>query len=158
MTVRNMREKLSAGDICTRTVTIAFRTTPLVGAARLMRDNHVGCLVVVDEVQGQRIVAGILTDRDIVTVAIAREMQLARGAVQDVMSTDLVTVREDDSLIDVMRTMRFKGVRRLPVVGALGDLVGLVTLDDVLDILTEEMNLLVAAIHQAGVRERKLRS
>jgi hypothetical protein len=53
--------------------------------------------------------------------------------------------------------MRFKGVRRIPVVGALGDLQGMVTLSDVLEILTEEMNLLVAAIHAGGKRERFFR-
>ena len=55
-----MNERLNTGEICTRSVTIAFRTTPLNGAARLMRENHVGCLVVVDEVDGQRIVVGVL--------------------------------------------------------------------------------------------------
>ncbi len=87
-----MRENLTAGEICTREVTIAFRTTLLAGAARLMRDNHVGCLVVVDEVQGQRMVVGILTDRDMVTAVLARDVPLASTYVQDVMRTDLVTV------------------------------------------------------------------
>lgn len=152
-----MREKLTAGEICTRETVIAFRTTSLSGAARLMRDHHVGCLVVVDEVLGKRLVVGLLTDRDIVTAALAYDLQIANTAVQDVMSTDLVSVREDDSLIDVMRTMRFKGVRRVPVVGSLGDLQGLVTLSDVLDILAQEMSILVGAIHAGGERERKLR-
>ena len=152
-----MRENLTAGEICSREVTIAFRTTALAGAARLMRDSHVGCLVVVDEVQGQRLVVGILTDRDIVTAAHAFDLPLASTCVQDVMRNDLVTVREQDSLIDIMRVMRFKGVRRIPVVDAVGELQGLVTLSDVLEILTEEMNLLVAAIHAGGERERALR-
>ena len=69
-----MDERLSAGEICTRSVTIAFRATPLNGAARLMRENHVGCLVIVDEVDGLRIVSGLLTDRDIVTAAVALDL------------------------------------------------------------------------------------
>jgi CBS domain-containing protein len=124
-----MAERLTTGEICTRSVTIAFRGTSLNGAARLMRENHVGCLVVVDEVGGMRIV----------------------------VATDLVTAREDDSLIDLMHSMRRKGVRRIPVVGGQGELVGLVALDDVLDILSQELSLLVAAIDSEGKRERQVR-
>ena len=126
-----MNERLNTGEICTRSVTIAFRTTPLNGAARLMRENHVGCLVVVDEVDGQRIVVGVLTDRDIVTAVLASDLNPAMLQVGEVMSTDLVTAREDDSLIDLLRTMRRKGVRRIPVVGSQGELQGIATIDDV---------------------------
>jgi CBS domain-containing protein len=152
-----MGERLTTGEICTRSVTIAFRQTTLNGAARLMRENHVGALVVVDEVDGQRTVVGVLTDRDIVTAVVAADLDPGTLCVEDVMTTDLVTAREDDSLIDLMRTMRRKGVRRIPVVGAQDELVGVVTLDDVLDILAQELGLLVAAIDSEGQRERKVR-
>lgn len=152
-----MGERLSTGEICTRSVTFAYRDTPLNGAARLMRENHVGSLVVVDDVAGQRIVVGMLTDRDIVTAVVASDLDAAALRVGEVMSTDLVTVREDDSLIELMRAMRRKGVRRVPVVGGQGELIGLATLDDVLAILSEELGLLVAAIGSEGQRERKMR-
>lgn len=152
-----MGESLTTGEICTRSVTIAFKGTSLKGAARLMRENHVGCLVVVEETAGLRIVVGMLTDRDIVTAVIASELDPGTLRVEDVMVTDLVTAREEDSLIDLMRTMRRKGVRRIPVVGGQGELVGVVTLDDVLDILSQELGLLVAAIDSEGKRERQMR-
>lgn len=152
-----MDERLTAGEICTRIVTIAFRHTTLNGAARLMRENHVGCLVVVDEAGGLRTVVGVLTDRDIVTAVVASDLDPRALCVEDVMVTDLVTVREEDSLIDVMRTMRRKGVRRLPVVGRQNELMGVVALDDVLDILAQELSLLVAAIDSEGKRERQMR-
>jgi len=152
-----MGERLATGEICTRNVTIAFRATTLNGAAKLMRENHVGSLVVVDEVAGLRIVVGILTDRDIVTAVVASDLDPGALRVEDVMSTDLVTAREDDSLIDLVRTMRRKGVRRIPVVGGQGELVGVVTLDDVLDILAQELGLLVTAIDSEGKRERQMR-
>lgn len=152
-----MGERLTTGEICTRSVTIAFRRTALNGAARLMRENHVGSLVVVDEVAGLRIVVGILTDRDIVTAVVASDLDPSMLLVEDVMATDLVTAREEDSLIDLMHTMRRKGVRRIPVVGGQGELVGVVTLDDVLDILAQELGLLVAAIDSEGQRERRVR-
>lgn len=153
-----MGERLTTGEICTRNVTIAFKDSPLNEAARLMREAHVGCLVVVEEVGGQRIVVGVLTDRDIVTAVVAPDLDPGVLCVEDVMTTDLVTAREDDSLIDLMRTMRRKGVRRVPVVGGQGELIGVVTLDDVLNILAEELGLLVAAIDSEGKRERQMRS
>jgi len=152
-----MREGLTVGGICTRSVTIAFRSTPLNGAARLMRENHVGSLVVVEETSGLRLVVGILTDRDIVTAVVAADLEPATLRTEDVMSTDLITAREDDSLIDLVRSMRHKGVRRVPVVGTQGELIGLVTLDDVLDVLSQELSLLVAAIDSEGKRERQMR-
>lgn len=152
-----MGERLTTGEICTRSVTIAFRTTSVDGAARLMRDNHVGCLVVVDEVDGRRIVVGVLTDRDIVTAVVAPGIDVATLTVEDVMTTDLVTAREDDSLIDLMRSMRRKGVRRVPVVGGQDELIGVVSLDDVLGVLSEELSLLVGTVDSEGQRERKMR-
>lgn len=153
-----MGERLTTGEVCTRSVTIAFRDTPLLDAARLMRAEHVGCLVVVEDgVAGRRTVVGLLTDRDIVTAVVAPDLDLHTLRVGDVMSADPVTVGEDDSLIDLMRAMRAKGVRRIPVVGAQGELIGIATLDDVLAILSEELSLLVAAIEHEGQRERQLR-
>jgi len=152
-----MGERLTTGEICTRQVTIAYRETGLRTAAGLMRAGHVGCLVVVDETGGRRTVAGLLTDRDIVTAVVAPGLDPAALTVGDVMSTDVVSAREDDSLIDLMRTMRAKGVRRVPVVGAQGELVGIATLDDLLAVLAEEFSLLVAAIDREGRRERQMR-
>ena len=152
-----MGEQLTAGEVCTRTVTVAFRNTTVGEAARLMRDNNAGCLVVVDEVQGLRIVVGLLTDRDIVTDIIAAEVNPDTLRVEDVMTTELVTARETDSLIDLLRSMRRKAVRRIPVVGARAELVGLVTLDDLLDIVSEELVLLVGAIDSQSQRERPMR-
>ncbi len=153
-----MGERLTTGEICTRSVTIAFRTTSVDDAARLMRDKHVGCLVVVDEMDGRRIVVGVLTDRDIVTAVVAQGIDAASLNVDDVMTTDLVTAREDDSLIDLMRSMRRKGVRRVPVVGGHDELIGVVTLDDVLGVLSEELSLLVGTVDSEGQRERRMRS
>ncbi|MDX9844287.1 MAG: CBS domain-containing protein [Aquabacterium sp.] len=152
-----MGERLNAGEVCTREVTIAFRHTELVTAAQLMREAHVGALVVVDEAQGIRTVAGLLTDRDIVTAVIAPGMDPGTLTVGEVMSEPAVTVGEDASLIDLMRTMRDHGVRRVPVVGERQALLGLVTLDDALEVLAEELSLLVATIRNENRRERQRR-
>jgi CBS domain-containing protein len=77
--------------------------------------------------------------------------------VEDVMTTDLVVAREEDSVIDLIRTMRSKGVRRVPVVGQQNELIGIVTFDDVLGILSEELDLLVAVVGSEGKRESVMR-
>lgn len=152
-----MGERLSAGEVCTREVTIAFRHTELVTAAQLMREAHVGALIVVDEAQGVRTVAGLLTDRDIVTAVIAPGLDPDALTVGEVMSEPAVTIAEDASLIDLLRTMRDHGVRRVPVVGGRQELLGLVTLDDALEVLAEELHLLVATIGSENRQERKRR-
>ena len=149
-------DRLTVGEICTRVVTIAFGSTSLGDAARLMRENHVGALVVVEDRDDRRTVVGMLTDRDIVTAGVARDLDPRRMCVADIMSTDLVTADEDESVIDLLRLMRGKGVRRVPVIGTGADLIGIVTLDDVLDILSQELALVVEAIDSEGRRERKL--
>ncbi|MCT9809045.1 CBS domain-containing protein [Acidovorax sp. Be4] len=152
-----MNERLTAGEICTREVAIAFRHTDLATAAKLMREYHVGALVVVDETQDLRTVAGLLTDRDIVISVIAPELAPETLRVGEVMSAKPVTVTEDASLLDVMRSMRAHGVRRIPVVTDQQELVGLVALDDILEVLAQELGLLAATIGTGIQRERAQR-
>lgn len=153
-----MSERLTAGEICTREVVIAYRHTDLVSAARLMREHHVGALVVVDEAQGVRSVAGMLTDRDIVVSVVAPELAPDSLTVGEVMTAKPVTATEDASLIDVLRSMRAHGVRRIPVVAAQQALVGLLALDDLLEVLAQQLDMLAATIGRGMQRERAQRS
>jgi CBS domain-containing protein len=150
-------ERTDAGQICSRIVTIVQRDTPLVEAAQLMRSQHVGSLVVVDETSQGRLVCGILTDRDIVTAVVASEVDPATLTVEDVMTTDVVTALETDSVTDLVRTMRRRGVRRLPVTTAQRALVGLVALDDVLSLLAEQLRAMALAIETEQLQERRAR-
>lgn len=137
---------LTAGDICTRTVVFTDRGMMLAEAARLMHAQHVGSLVVVEERSPQvRIVVGMVTDRDIAISVAALERDPHAFRVGDIMSPEVVTVREADSVLDVLAVMRRKRVRRVPVTGAAGELIGLVALDDVLTIVAEQMQALGAA-------------
>src|SRR5689334_1813535 len=104
-----MNVPLTAGEICTRTVVYSDRGMLLDEAARLMRTHHVGSLVVVEERSPrERIVLGMVTDRDLATAVVALERDPKALRVADVMSEDVVTVREQDSVLDVLAVMRRK--------------------------------------------------
>jgi CBS domain-containing protein len=100
---------------------------------------------------------GLLTDRDIVTAVVARDLNPSTLTVGDVMTADPVTARETDSVLDVLSAMRQKGVRRLPVTDAKGVLLGVITLDDVLGVVSEQLRALVAAIESEQQREQRAR-
>ena len=146
-----MHETLDAGEICSRIVTIAPREMAVDDAAGLMRAHHVGCLVVVDDGPAGRRPLGILTDRDIVTAVVAQDVDPKTLRVGDVMSVDVASVREHDTLYDVLATMRSRGVRRLPVLGPHGVLAGILSQDDVLSAIAGQLQALAAV----QVREQR---
>ena len=148
-----MTQRLNAGDICTRNVTFAYRNMTVDEAARMMREQHVGSVVVVDETSEGRIVVGMLTDRDIVTAIVAKVVDPGIVSVGEAMSVDVVTAREGDSIVDLLGCMRRKGVRRVPVVDARGALVGLVAVDDLLELVAQELDLVVNAMRSGRKHE-----
>ena len=121
-----------------------------------MREDHVGALVVVDDENGSRQVRGMVTDRDIVMSVVATGLDPAPLLLEDIMSERVVTANETDSLLDLMRAMRERGVRRVPIVGLQNELMGIVTMDTVLKILAQEMNLLVGSI-DVGMKQERAR-
>lgn len=150
-----MSADLTAGDICSRVVTIAYPSLALNEAARLMRQRHVGCLVVVEELSAsESLVVGILTDRDIAMGVVAADRDPHGMRVGDIMSRDVVTAREQDSVLDLVATMRRRKVRRVPVTGARDVLVGIVSLDDVLAVMAQQMQAVAAAVTAAASHER----
>ncbi len=149
---------MTAGEICNRDVVIAYRDMSLTEAARLMREHHVGSLVVVVDRGAQRVPAGILTDRDIVVAVVARELDPAKLKVADVMSAGVFAVREQDGLAEVLRAMREHGVRRMPVVAPDGSLAGLLTIDDLLELAAEELGDFVRTVGRERERETRLRA
>ncbi len=147
--------QLTAGDICTRIVSIAWPSLAIEEAARVMREQHVGSLVVVEEIApDDRRVVGMLTDRDIVTGAVAAQRELPGLRVADLMSREVVTVREQDSLLEALALMRRQAVRRVPVVGPHERLVGLLAADDILVLVADLMQALAAAVGAAQRHEQ----
>lgn len=145
---------MAIGEICSREVVICSRETSIESAAELMREHHVGALVVVDErADGSRIPIGILTDRDIAVGVVAKGLPADHITVGEAMVPELVTGRESDGVAEAFAQMRAHGVRRMPVVDAQGRLVGIVTADDLLDLLAEEMTAIARLIARERHRE-----
>lgn len=145
------------GEVCTREVVIAGRKDTVVEAARLMRTYHVGDVVVVEKKNGQNIPVGILTDRDIVIEIIAKEVPLGSLLVEDVMSFELLVLAEDKSIWDSIQAMNAKGVRRIIVVNKGGALVGIVSSDDLLELLAGELLDLAKIAARSQDREKGIR-
>jgi len=148
---------MKVGDACNREVVVVERNASVRDAARLMRDFHVGDLIVVESGEGRRRPVGILTDRDIVVGVLARDVDTESVAVQDVMSGELVTATEDESLLDAVKRMRAAGVRRTPVVDQDGTLIGILTVDDLLDLLSETLSDLTRLVSREISREQRRR-
>jgi CBS domain-containing protein len=149
--------RLTASELCIRDVVVTYRSTILDEAARLMRGRHVGCLVVVDETPEGRVVVGLVTDRDIVTTVVARNELPTSLRVGDVMTEDVVCVREDDTLLDVLATMQRRRVRRVPVVGPQQRLVGIVSVDDLLRMLAQQLQTLAQVLGEQTKVEQMTR-
>lgn len=147
-------------DFCSRTVAVIEPGASLREAALLMRDAHVGALVVSERKAGVTRPVGVITDRDIVVAVVAVPGARPEGIrVADVMAAQPRLAREDDGLAEAVKAMSESGVRRLPVVTADGALFGIVTLDDVLRVLAGELGALAVALsrereQEAGTRRR----
>jgi CBS domain-containing protein len=145
-------------EFCNREVVFATREMSLTEAAQLMRKHHVGALVVVDEANGKRVPVGIVTDRDIVIQVIAQSLDIAEFTVGDIMGPQLISVQEKEGVFEIIRLMRSKAVRRIPVVNQEGGLVGIVSADDILDLLAEEVAELAKVAPREQEREAKIKA
>lgn len=148
---------MPVGDICVRDVVTATRDTTIKEAALLMRENHVGDLLVLDRVKGNRTPVGIVTDRDIVVAIVALGLDPAVLTAGDIMGPELETVLEDQGVFETIYQMRRAGVRRIPVVNKQGYLVGIISIDDLIQLLAEEMRELAKLISREQRKEAHAR-
>jgi len=118
--------------------------TPLKTAAKLMRKHNVGARVVTEQDRP----TGIVTDRDIALSLCERNLT-PDAPVQAVMTVPVETLRQEEGVYGAVRKMMELGLRRLPVVDEMGWLVGLVSLDDLLLMLSRALNQLAEGIHPA---------
>jgi len=145
---------MTIGKVCNREVVFIHAQASVPEAARLMREYHVGDLVVIKEKTGKRVPVGIVTDRDIVLEVIAEGVSMDDVNVGDIMSDKLVTAREGDGLLETIKLMRAKGIRRLPVVNDDNELVGILSVDDLINLLSEQIVDLARLIAREQDREK----
>lgn len=148
---------MTIGEFCNREVVIVLRNTSVHEVASLMRNNHVGDVVVVDETADGNRPVGIVTDRDLVVEVLAEGVKPDAVTAGDVMSPELLTASEGDGLWQTMDRMRHRGVRRVPVVDSMGLLAGIMTADDMLELLGEEISMLVRVSTREQEREQQQR-
>jgi CBS domain-containing protein len=138
------RSRLRARDIMTRELAVATGATTLHEVAKMMKDEDTGIIPVVEyegsgngSATGERRLSnhaklvGLITDRDIVIRAVAEGRDCGATRAEDIMSTGLQTAKPTDRVIDVLRKMGDKQVRRIPVVGENGNLLGLISMGDI---------------------------
>jgi CBS domain-containing protein len=148
---------MSVGNFCNREVVIARRDDGIVEIARLMRRHHVGSVIICEEMHGHNRPVGIVTDRDLVVEVMATSVDEAGVSAGDIMSYELLTAREQDGLWEVMQRMRARGVRRVPVVDKDGGLLGILTADDIIELLAGELGDFAQVIVREQRREREVR-
>lgn len=148
---------MTVGEICNREVVMVQRDNTVMEVAQLMRQNHVGDVVVVDDLKNGRVPIGIVTDRDLVVEVMSQGLEPEILSMGDIMAPSVVTVKETDDMLVAIEYMRSKGVRRLPVVNGNGSLVGILTLDDLLDVMAEDLLAFAKLVKREQENEVKSR-
>lgn len=129
---------MSIKDLCNRELVTVGRDDTIFKAAELMRQNHVGDVLVVEKKNDTTVALGIVTDRDVVVEIVAPGLDPKVITVGDIMLPHLACIEEDRGVFDAIKLMTSKGIRRLPVVDNNGSLIGILTLDDLLLMLAKE--------------------
>ena len=145
------------GEICNRNVVIATRDTSVTELAQLMREHHVGSIIITEAQNECNIPVGIITDRDLVIELLSKDIDTKSISAGDVMSNELVSVRDTNHVYDTLKLMRGKGIRRMPVVNDENVLIGILTVDDLLDVVISELDDIVNIVAIEQKREKHLR-
>jgi CBS domain-containing protein len=148
---------MSVGSICNHNVATIGPKDSVQHAAVLMREEHVGNLIVVEHRDGRRMPVGILTDRDIVVAIAAKKVSLDDLTVGDAMSANLLTVNEANGVDHALREMQRIGVRRAPVVDSDGRLVGVLSIDDVIAHLAAQLGHIADVVTHGQETEARAR-
>ncbi|CAH1073769.1 CBS domain-containing protein [Candidatus Nitrotoga sp. 1052] len=148
---------MPVSEICNREVVVVERNDTALEAAKLMRQHHVGDVLVVEDRNGIRVPVGIVTDRDLIMEIMAPELDDTVITVGDIMTQELVTVKGSTGIFEAIQYMRQKAVRRLPIVNDSGGLIGILTLDDLLELLSEELLEIAKLVRNEQQKETRSR-
>lgn len=128
---------MSVGEICNRKVVIVGKSDSIYHAAELMRDQHVNYLVVVESSLGNNIPIGAITEREIVVEMVAERLDLDATTIGEVMQPHLLLANEHDDVMKTLKRMRHSNVRCVPIINTDKDLLGILSIDEILDRLAE---------------------
>jgi CBS domain-containing protein len=145
------------GEICNRDVVVVQRDESALEAAKLMRHHHVGDVVVVEERGGLRVPVGLVTDRDLIVEIVATELDPGVITVEDIMEPELACVKDTEGIFETVQYMRGRNIRRVPVVDESGALIGILSLDDLLELLSEELLAIAKLVRYQRQKETKRR-
>ncbi len=129
-------------DLARTEVVSARPDTPVPELARQMREENVGSVVITDD----QIPTGIVTDRDLTIRVLAEGRAPDDQTAQNVMSEDLCAVGPDAGFYEAAQVMSDNAVRRLPVCNENDELEGIITADDLSELLADENQLLASVI------------
>lgn len=150
---------MNVGEVCNRVVIHVTNDELVRRAAELMRKYHVGYLVVTEFGDKDQVPIGTVTDRDIVLETVAAGIDPDEVTVGDIMDQDPPLVaNESDDLPQLLDAMRELGVRRVPVVDARRSLVGVLSLDDVLQLLSTQLGTIADVVANQRRNESKVRA
>lgn len=148
---------MSIRTICSHEAVTVKADATVLEAAQLMRHRHVGDVVVVQDNQGKSMPLGIVTDRDLVIEVVATELDCKVMTVSDIMVRPLSVIAENAGIFETIKLMTSKGIRRLPVVNNQGVLTGIVTLDDLLILLSSEIGAMAKLLTREIKKEASSR-
>ncbi len=134
-------------DLMCREVVCTTPDAKVSEAAKIMERENVGSLIILGDRGAPR---GMITDRDIVTRCIAHNIDVDDCTVENVMTESLQTVRETDGIFDCIEMMYGARVRRIPVVDQTGKMVGIISVDDLLAVLSKEFSEISSISSQIG--------
>jgi CBS domain-containing protein len=129
---------------------IATAEDSVMECAQLMREHHVGDVIVVEETDdGTRRPIGIATDRDIVVSLVAEGGEgFRKTSIKSVMSGPLIVAELEDDIDEVVQNMKTNGIRRVPVVDTQNNIAGLVSFDDLVGHYSDRFAELEALVQQ----------
>ncbi len=139
---------MSLGNLCRREVVVVNQGTPIKEAVKFMEEKNIGSVIVV----GGGKPVGIVTDRDILLRVVNKGLDPEKSSVDDVMTKEIVTLKEGMGLFEALEQVKGKGIRRFPIVDARGNLKGIMTLDDIIYLLGKEMADVASIIEREGPR------
>ncbi len=149
---------MSVSQYCDKKISTLTQDSSILEAAQLMRTNHVGEVIIVQRQQGKTVPVGLITDRDLVIEIIAMEIDIDKITLGSIMCLELITVNHDSSLKQALELLQTNGIRRAPVVDSKGALFGIIAIEGILKVLSQDMTKVLKLFNNERRIEKQFRS